>query len=101
MWSSSGISFSESPVIYSNKVGNKQNNLDYSGSDNGSSNTTINLTSALGDSVKIGVYAPAGHNKAGEPFGTRNGVTANLYKFINDQHPELYAVKVDGDDLLY
>ena len=91
------ISFSGSPVVYDNKVDGKQRNAEFSGNNN----TSINVLSALGDSAKIGVYAPGGHNKAGEPFGTRNNVTANLYKFINDQHPELYAVKVDGDDLLY
>ncbi|WP_156885174.1 hypothetical protein [Oribacterium sp. NK2B42] len=87
--SDGSISFSGSPVVYDNKVNDKQWNVEFSGNNN----TSIKLSGELDDSAKIGVYAPGGHNKAGEPFGTAMSNTeANLEGFTNDRDETLFGV---------
>ena len=101
--SSSGatISFSGEPVIYNNPAsGSGQKNvvldLDF--------NTVINVAGTLGSNAQIGVYdasgsgdTEGGHNRAGEPFGTRaTSVTGDFSKFVNDRNG-LHGMQ-SGDD---
>ncbi len=67
-------------------------------------NFIINVVDTLGSGANIGVYDASGngdeeggHNRAGEPFGTRvTGITGDFSKFVNDRNG-LHGMQ-SGDD---